>query len=76
MLRELRGFPDGAAVKTPPANAGNAEAAGSITGSGRSPRGGNGNQLQCSYLENPMDRGAWATAHGVAEELDVTDLGS
>ena len=35
---------------------------------GRSPGGGNGNPLQYSYLENPMDRGAWqAIAHGVAK---------
>ena len=33
--------------------------AGSIPGLGRSPRGGNGNPLQYSCLENPMDRGAW-----------------
>ena len=40
----------------------------SIRGSGRSPGGGNGNPLQYSYLENPMDRGAWqATVHRVAE---------
>ena len=32
---------------------------GSIPGSGRSPGGGNGNPLQYSCLENPMDRGAW-----------------
>ena len=39
---------------------------GSIPGSGRSPRGGNGNPLQHSCLENPMDRGAWwAIVHGV-----------
>ena len=38
---------------------------GSIPGSGRSPGEGNGNPLQYSYLENPMDRGAWqATVHG------------
>ena len=43
-------------VKNPPANAGDA---GSIPGSGRSPGGGNGNQLQYSCLENSMDRGAW-----------------
>ena len=37
----------------------------SIPGSGRSPGGGNGNPLQYSCLENPMDRGAWqATAMG------------
>ena len=32
---------------------------GSIPGSGRSPGEGNGNPLQYSCLENPMDRGAW-----------------
>ena len=46
----------------------NAGAMGSISGLGRSPRGGNGNSLQYSCLENPMDRGAWqATVHGVAQ---------
>ena len=40
---------------------------GSIPGSGRSPGKGNGNTLQYSCLENPMDRGAWqATVHGVS----------
>ena len=40
---------------------------GSIPGSGRSPGEWNGNPLQYSCLENPMDRGAWwATVHGVA----------
>ena len=39
----------------------------SIPGSGRSPGEGNGDPLQYSCLENPMDRGAWwATVHGVA----------
>jgi len=37
-----------------------------IPGSGRSPGGGNGNPLQYSCLENPMDRGAWwATVHRI-----------
>ena len=41
---------------------------GSILGLGRSPGGGHGNPLQYSYLENPIDRGAWgATVHGVAK---------
>ena len=40
----------------------------SIPGSGRSPGEANGNPLQYSDLENPMDRGAWwATVHGVAK---------
>ena len=40
---------------------------GSIPGSERSPERGNGNPVQHSCLENPMDRGAWwATVHGVA----------
>ena len=45
----------------------NAGDMGSIPGSGRSPGEGHGNPLQCSCLENPMDRGAWqAKVHGVA----------
>ena len=45
----------------------NAGDPGSIPGSGRSPGEGNGNPLQYSCLENPMDRGAWqATVPGVA----------
>ena len=52
-------------VKNPPANAGDT---GSIPGLGRPPGGGNGNPLQYSCLENPMDRGAWwATVHGVSK---------
>ena len=46
---------------------------GSIPRSGRSPGEGNGNPLQYSCLENPMDRGGWwATVRGVAE-LDTTE---
>ena len=53
-------------VKNLPANAGDAEDTGSIPGWGRSPGEGNGNLLQHSCLENPMDRGAWqATVHVV-----------
>ena len=43
-------------VKNPPASAGDT---GLIPGLGRFPGGGNGNPLQYSCLENPMDRGAW-----------------
>ena len=46
-------------VKSLPANAGDIGDAGLIPKSGRSPGEGNGNLLQCSCLENPMDRGAW-----------------
>ena len=46
-------------VKNPPANAGDIRDAGSIPGWKGSPGGGNGNPLQYSCLENPMDRGAW-----------------
>ena len=46
---------------------------GSIPRSGRSPGKGNGNPLQYSCLQNPMDRGAWrATVHEVAKESDTT----
>ena len=52
-------------MKNPPASAGDA---GSIPGSGRSPRIGNGNPPQYSSLGNSMDGGAWhATVHGVTE---------
>ena len=55
-------------VKNPPVNARDVRDSGSIPGSGRSPGGGHGNSLQCSYLENPMDWGAWwATVHGVTK---------
>ena len=46
-------------VKNLPANIGDTRDMGSIPGSERSPRGGNGNPLQYSSLENPMDREAW-----------------
>ena len=56
-----------------PASAGTSGDVGSVPGLGRSPGGGHGNPLQCSCLENPMDRGAWwATVHGVTKELDMT----
>ena len=55
-------------VKNLPANAGEVRDAGSIPGSERSPGEGHGNLLQYSWLENPMDRGAWwATVHGVTK---------
>ena len=48
--------------------------AGSFPRSGRPPGEGNGNPLQYSCLENPVDGGAWqATVHGGLEELDTTE---
>ena len=55
-------------VKNLPAKAGDSGDMDLIPGSGRSPEGGNGNSLQCSCLENSMERGAWqATVHGAAD---------
>ena len=63
-INNLRGLPGGAEVK---AYACNMREMGSIPGSGRSPGEGNGNLLQYSCLENPMDRGDWqATVYEVA----------
>ena len=59
-------FPGGTVVKNQPASAGDTGDMGLITGLGRSPGGGNGNPLQYSCLENPVDRGAWgAIVHSV-----------
>ena len=70
-LKVVRGFPGGSEVKASACNVGDL---GSIPGLGRSPGEGNGNPLQSSCLENPMDGGAWwATVHGVAKESDRTD---
>ena len=63
-----KGFPCGAMVKNPPAKAGDLRDEGSIQGLGRSPGEGNGDRLQYSCLENPMDRGAWrAVVHRVTK---------
>ena len=52
----------------------NAGDLGSIPGSGRSPGEENGNSLQYSCLENPMERGAWwATVHGGHKVSDMTE---
>ena len=65
---KILGFPGSIVVKNLPANAGDARDSGLIPGLGKSPRGGNGNPLQYSCLENSMDRGAWqTTVHEVAK---------
>ena len=53
------GPPDGSVVKKLAVNAGDIGDMGSIPGSGRSSGEGNGNPLQYSWLENPMDGGVW-----------------
>ena len=60
-------------IKNPPVKVGDLRDIGSIPGWGRSTGGGYGNPLQYTFLENPMDRGAWqATVHGV-KESDITE---
>ena len=60
-----KGFPGGSEVKASARNVGDLD---SIPGLGRSPGEGNGNPLQYSCLENPMDGGGWrAIVHGVAK---------
>ena len=55
-------------VKNLPTNARDARVVSSVPGLGRSPGEGNGNLLQYSCLENPIDRGAWwATVHEVTK---------
>ena len=59
-------------VKNPLAKAGDMD---SVPGLGRSPGGGNGNPLQYSCLENPMDRGAWQVhSPQGCKESDTTEV--
>ena len=65
------GFPGDSSGKESACNSGDP---GSVPESGRSPGEGNGNPLQYSCLENPMNRGVWwATVHGIRKELDTTE---
>ena len=60
-------------VKNPPANEGDIRDVGRIPGLGTSSGGGNGNLIEYSCLESPMDRGAWwALAHRVTQS-DTTE---
>ena len=62
-------------VKNVPANAGNSGDEGLIPGSERFPGEANGNRLQYSCLENPMDKRArQATVHGVSKSRTKTSL--
>ena len=70
VYKEIWGFPGGSVVKNLPGNAGDMD---SIPGSGRSSGEENGNALQYSCLEIPMDRGAWRViVHGITKESDMT----
>ena len=63
VIASLYGFPHSSVSKESACNAGDP---GLIPGSGRSSGEGNGNPLQYSWLQNPMDRGSWkATVHGI-----------
>ena len=57
-------------------NSGDTRDPGSIPGLGKSPRGGHGNPLQYSCLEDPMDRGAWWAAYSPLghKQLDMTEV--
>ena len=57
-VKNLKGFPS-LVVKNSPANVGDIRDMSAIAGLGRSPGAENGNPLQYSCLENPMDRGPW-----------------
>ena len=70
-----RGFPVALVVRNLPVSAGDTRDMGSITGSGRHPRGKNGNPLQYACLENSMDRAAWqAPVCGVTESDATTPI--
>ena len=68
-------YPGGSEGKSSACNVGDS---GSIPGSGRSPGGGNGHPLQHSFLENPMDGGAWwTTVHRVTKsQTQLSDFTS
>ena len=66
IIKHVFGTYGGSIVKNPPATAGDTGDVGSIPGSERCTGEGNGNPLEHSCLENPMDRGTWwAAFHGV-----------
>ena len=61
-------------VKNLPANARDKNDEGSVPGLGRSPGEGHDNPLWYSYLENPMDRGAWLGTARRITESDTTEV--
>ena len=73
ILEEFESSQVALVVKNPPANAGDSKDLSSIPSSGRSPGEGDENPLQYSYLENPMDRGAWRASPWGCRESDITE---
>ena len=69
--KRQRASPVALEVKNPSANVGDLRHMRSIPGLGRSPGVGNGNPLQYSYLENPIDRGPYSPKSRT--ELDMTE---
>ena len=67
----IGGFPVGSVVKNSPAKA---RDSGLIPGLGRSAAGGDGNPLQYSCLEHPVDRGAWWSAVHMVTQLGMTEV--
>ena len=65
-------FPGGSVVEKSPSSAGGTGCMGSAPRSGSSPGEGNGNPLQHSCLENPMDRGAWQAVVDGLQRVDMT----
>ena len=74
-MEKNMGFPRGSVRKETTCNAGDVRYQGSVPGLGRPPGERNGNPLQYSCLENPIDRGTWqATVHGVAKSQTQLSL--
>ena len=70
---QILGFPYGSRVTNLPANAGDSRDAGSIPGLERSPGVGNGNLLQDSCPQNPMNKGAYGTVAPQTPSLFVME---
>ena len=72
----MPGCPHGSVIQNLPANARDTRDAGLIPGLGGSPGIENGNPLQYSCLENPMDRGAWRATYSPwsPKQSETTEL--
>ena len=73
-MRELRGFPGGASGKEPACQCRRHKRCGFDPWVGKTPWRRAWQPIQYSYLESPVDRGAWwVTGHGVCKESDMTE---